>query len=66
VLLACMQVWDMRSGDLLFGMQPSTQPFGGAPGSIKCLALVTMPNQNTFLASAGKDTAIRIWNIRTG
>lgn len=60
-----LRIWDMRSGDLLFAMQPSMQPYGGTPGAIKCLAVTNIDGQ-TILASGGKDSCIRLWNIRTG
>ncbi|GFR45284.1 hypothetical protein Agub_g6392, partial [Astrephomene gubernaculifera] len=61
-----VRVWDMRSGDLLFAMQPPIQAYQGTPPAVKCIAVTSVANGVTVVASAGKDSAVRLWNIKTG
>ncbi|GIL89620.1 hypothetical protein Vretifemale_17343 [Volvox reticuliferus] len=61
-----VRVWDMRSGDLLFAMQPPTQAYQGTLPAVKCIAVASMPDGSTQIASAGKDLAVRLWNLKSG
>ncbi|GLC35175.1 hypothetical protein PLESTB_000562600 [Pleodorina starrii] len=61
-----VRVWDMRSGDLLFAMQPPMQAYQGGSPVVKSIAVATLPDGSTIVASAGKDSAVRLWNVKTG
>ncbi|GLC68494.1 hypothetical protein PLESTF_000698500, partial [Pleodorina starrii] len=61
-----VRVWDMRSGDLLFAMQPPAQAYSGTLPAVKCIAVASMPDGSTQISSAGKDLAVRLWNLKTG